>query len=101
MAIFGRMNQSGVHVPVHLDTPNLISALFHIINVTSVGATNYDDGSTIKNPGKCVQSVPFEHGQLQIGYFEEISHEVESWEGPRFIINLNFKLQFTSTLFRM
>lgn len=66
-----RMNQSGGHIPFHLDTPDVISAQLHIGNGTSGEATNYDDGSTIKNPGNCVHSVPFKHGQLQIVFLEK------------------------------
>ena len=40
MAIVGRMNQSGFHIPVHLGNPDMISALFHIENVTSGGEKN-------------------------------------------------------------
>ena len=61
MTIFGRMNQSGVHIPVHLDTLYVISALFHSGNVKSGEATNYYDGLTIQNPGNFFHSVPFQH----------------------------------------
>ena len=64
MTIVGIMNQSGGNIPVHLDNPDVISDLFHIINVTLGGATNYYDGLTIKNPGNYVHSVPFQHGRL-------------------------------------
>jgi len=38
-----------------------------------------------------VYSVPFEHGRLQIGYFNNIVHEASSWNGLRGGINFNLK----------
>ena len=48
-------------------------------------------GNHQKEPGKQVYSVPFQHGTLQIGFFNQVLHGVESWVGQRCGIQLNIK----------
>ena len=36
-------------------------------------------------------SIPFQHGRIQIGFFNKVLHEAENWKGNRYVINFNLK----------
>jgi len=83
--------EKDVRIEPHLDEEDVITALFHVGKPTLGGNTQYYSGSSKDDIGKMVYSVPFEHGRLQIGYFNNIVHEASSWNGLRGGINFNLK----------
>lgn len=91
MAMVGRLEKKGNVLPVHVDKYDVITALIHFGNVNEGGSTDYYDGCNRKH-GKLSKSVSFEHGRVQIGFFNEIPHGASHWKGERGIINLNLKL---------
>ena len=43
------------------------------------------------DPGKMVHQEPFEHGKVQIGYFDKIFHGVSNWKGKQYGLNFIMK----------
>ena len=77
--------------PLHFDERDIISCVFHLGKLTSGGSTSYYSGSSPMDPGRKIYHVPFNHGTLQIGFFNKILHGVDEWEGQRCGIQLNIK----------
>ena len=90
MSVIGRMANTG-EVPIHFDEKDCITALIHLGSVTEGGSTQYFNGSTVKDIGALSKSIPFVHGQIQIGCFNTTLHRGQAWVGPRGCINLNLK----------
>lgn len=78
-------------IKAHIDEEDIVTALFHIGEPKSGGSTLYFDGVSSKNKGKIQHVVPFQHGRLQVGFFNETVHAAGEWEGIRGGINLNLK----------
>ena len=91
MSVFGTLNKNDGEMPLHLDERDIISCVFHLGKVYQGGSTLFYSGKSSKEPGKQVYSVPFRHGTLQIGFFNQVLHGVESWVGQRCGIQLNIK----------
>ena len=70
---------------------DLISCVFYLGLVTKGGETSYYGGDNADNPGPPVYQVPSRHGNLQIGFFNQILHGVQEWEGQRCGIQINIK----------
>ena len=49
------------------------------------------DGCEKNNIGREVYSMPFQHGRIQIGFFQHVIHSVKPWVGTRCLINFNLK----------
>ena len=90
MSVIGRMGNTG-EIPVHFDEKDCITALIHLGSVTKGGSTQYFNGSTVKDIGTLTKSIPFVHGQIQIGCFDKTLHRGQAWIGPRGCINFNMK----------
>ena len=91
MTVFGTMGKEDGELPLHFDEKDIISSVFHLGKVFLGGNTQYYNGTTAKHPGNEIHSVPFLHGNLQIGNFCDILHGVEYWVGQRCGIQLNIK----------
>lgn len=92
MTLLGKCSfEKGASISPHRDEEDIITALFHLGKPTSGGATIYYSGVDKKDPGKLIHTVPFEHGRLQIGFYNETVHAAGDWEGIRGGINLNLK----------
>ena len=95
MILLGDHDQTAGRIPLHMDTDDHITALFSIGNESmngKEGETVYieksypDVGVTIK------KRIPFSHGNLQIGYYDEVIHGTVQWfEGKRFVMNLSLQ----------
>jgi len=92
MTFLGNLNdQSTSMIDMHKDEADVITALFHLGEPKCGGNTNYYSGSTKDDPGKLVYSTKFRHGRLQIGFFDNVLHSGDKWEGYRGGINFNLK----------
>lgn len=97
MIMIGEMKQNS-NINLHVDKDDAISCILHLGKVTSGGSTNYYNGLKAgKNVPTClngqlVHSVPFEHGRIQIGFYKDIVHGVDHWEGPRITLDFNTKI---------
>ena len=91
MSVFGTLNKQDGQMPLHFDERDIISCVFHLGKVSKGGATLYFDGDSPNKPGKQVYTVPFNHGTLQIGFFSQVLHGIEDWEGQRCGIQVNIK----------
>ena len=91
MTILGNGSIDGEGIPCHLDEKDIISVVLHLGEVKYGGFTKYYNGSSIKNKGELKKSIPFQHGRIQIGFFNQIIHEVSSWKGQGTAINFNLK----------
>ena len=92
MTLIGNLDiDGGGSIKEHVDSEDIITALFHIGEPKNGGNTLYYNGIKKENKGNLVQSIEFQHGRLQIGFFNEIVHGGDSWEGRRGGINLNLK----------
>ena len=58
----------------------------------SGGATQYYSGNKISNNNTLLHQVEFEHGQIQIGQYNQIIHGVQLWVGTRLTMNFNIKI---------
>ena len=90
MSVIGRMQDKG-EVPIHFDEKDYITALVHLGQVDMGGSTQYFDGVSLKSHGQVAKVIPFEHGQIQIGCYNNILHAGETWSGSRGCINFNLK----------
>ena len=91
MTVLGNYADSGDGIPAHFDEKDIITALFHIGNVSEGGGTIYYDGRSVSDKGNSMYTIPFKHGRIQIGCYNEVLHEVEAWSGQRGCINFNLK----------
>ena len=91
MSVFGTLNKEDGAMPIHFDGRDVISCVFHLGNVTRGGSTCYYSGKSPNSVGDKVYEVPFEHGRLQIGFFNKILHGVQDWDGQRCGIQFNIK----------
>ena len=91
MSVIGRLQEKG-EVPIHFDEKDTITALVHLGSTSKGGSTLYYNGNTVKDHGKIVHKVPFLHGQIQIGNFNDTLHSAEKWTGNRGCINFNLKM---------
>ena len=91
MSVFCTLNKNDGQMPLHFDERDRISCVFHLGDVKEGGCTLYFDGNSNEEPGKQVYQVPFWHGTLQIGFFNQVLHGVQSWEGQRCGIQMNIK----------
>ena len=91
MSVIGKLKDKG-EVPTHFDEKDCITTLVHLGSVREGGSTQYYDGNTIKDIGKMTYKIPFCHGQIQIGCFNDTLHCAESWMGNRGCINFNLKM---------
>ena len=102
MIVVGDFSGGG-QIPLHKDNDDHINAIVSIgDNKIKGGRTIYYSGVKMKDLGKKERAVHFEHGRVQIGYFDDIIHGAKKWtDGNRCIINfcmkkkiLNHFLQF-------
>ena len=91
--IVGTFEEIDGEIPPHLDEKDHISVVFHCGHVKNGGETVYYDGVSKKNIGNPVYSVPFEHGRVQIGFYQNVIHSVNKWRGTRCLINFNLKVK--------
>ena len=91
MSVFGTVNKDDGRMPIHYDERDIISCVFHLGKVNSGGLTSYYSGTTPNSPGKKLYQVPFQHGTLQIGFFNKVLHGVDEWDGQRCGIQVNIK----------
>ena len=89
--MIGTFEQVNGTIPPHFDEKDLISVVFHAGHVKHGGATIYYDGTKKKSIGNRIFSMPYQHGRIQIGFFQNVIHSVESWVGTRCLINFNLK----------
>ena len=79
------------NMATHVDDGDIIGAVINLGEVTNGGATLYFDKKDDLKKGKCSYRIDFEHGRIQIGFFDKVYHCVESFEGVRFGLNFNVK----------
>ena len=88
-------NPSGIKE--HIDEDDFLTCIVTLGGVMQGGNTNYYDGVTrfkkIQSLGKLQKTVPFAHGQIQIGNYSDIIHGVTPWVGDR--VTLNFHIQIS------
>ena len=77
----------------HLDDHDVISIFVTLGQDITGGSTLYFDSTSFskKDPsgsrGSQVHAVAFEHGQYQVGPFEEVVHAGDKWTGPRVVMS--------------
>ena len=75
----------------HIDDGDIICAVLHLGDVKNGGSTLYFEGSEYSEKGKETCSIVFEHGRIQIGFFDKVYHCAQSFEGFRYALNFNSK----------
>ena len=92
MIVIGNFSGSG-EIPIHKDSDDYINTIVSIGgNDVIGGSTVYYSGNSMKNIGKKQYTIPFKHGRVQIGYFDEIIHGADKWHnGKKGIINFTMK----------
>ena len=78
-------------IKAHIEEEDIVTALFHIGEPKSGGSTLYFNGASSKNKGKIQYIVPFQHGRLQVGFFNETVHAGGEWQDIRGGINFSLK----------
>ena len=91
MVVVGE-DQISSDMPLHLDKNDLLSCILTLGELESGGATQYYSGKKIQSSNELLHNVEFNHGQIQIGRYDEIIHGVQSWIGTRLTINFNIKI---------
>ena len=92
MTLLGNLSgEAKSSISPHKDEEDIVTALFHVGKPKSGGETLYYSGENKKKAGKVVHSIEFQHGRLQIGFFDDTVHAAAPWEGVRGGINFNLK----------
>ena len=89
--VIGTFEEVNAEIPPHFDEKDLISVVFHAGKIKSGGETIYYDGCKKNDIGNVVYSMPFQHGRIQIGFYQNVIHSVKLWVGTRCLINFNLK----------
>jgi len=76
---------------IHIDEGDIINAVFHFGSVKSGGSTLYFENDPKHKTTTPIYDVPFQHGRIQIGFFNRIYHCAQSFDGIRFALNFNVK----------
>ena len=79
------------NMETHVDDGDIICSVVHLGNVKKGGSTMYFDLLIKSDNMKETCSIIFEHGRIQIVFFDKVYHCVESFEGQRFSLNFNVK----------
>ena len=92
MIVVGDFSGTG-YIPLHTDKDDYINAIVSIGNSeVSGGSTVYYSGKNNKQFAHKQYTIPFKHGQIQIGYFDDVLHGADTWEnGCRGVINFSMK----------
>ena len=91
MTILDTSEHGSPGIPIHYDELDLFTALLHLGNASNGGSTKYFDGNTVSNIGNVTKTIDFQHGRIQIGFFNQVLHSADKWEGKRITINSNIK----------
>ena len=92
MTLLGNLNhESSMNIGAHIDDQDIVTALFHVGKPIKGGETHYYSGKSKKEKGDVMICVPFKHGRLQVGFFDDTVHCATNWEGIRGGINFNLK----------
>ena len=92
MTFLGKLeHQNASKIDLHKDEEDIITAILHVGKPMAGGGTKYFSGESKEEPGKLMQNICFQHGRLQIGFFNEVLHGTENWVGCRGGINFNLK----------
>ena len=94
MTVFGTISKVDGKMPLHFDERDILSCVFHIGKVTKGGATSYYSGTSHSSPGNKIYQVPFQHGTLQIRFFNKILHGVDKWDGQRCGIQVHIQKMY-------
>jgi hypothetical protein len=79
-------------IPVHIENDDHVNAILTLGDIAvGGGSTVYYDGTNRKDVGKEYLNIPFEHGRLQIGYFDHVYHGVSCWKGDRVTVSLSLQ----------
>lgn len=73
-------------ISLHKDNGDLITCIITFGDISSGGSTQYFD-----NEGLLMMNIPFLHGRVQVGCFDEVNHMVPEWKGERTTFNFNIK----------
>ena len=88
------LNTSGMKE--HIDIDDCLTCILTLGDVEYGGNTNYYNGITksglMKSTGSLMKTVPFEHGQVQIGNYRDIVHGVSPWVGQRITFNYHIQI---------
>ena len=79
---------------IHVDEGDIINAVFHLGKLRSGGSTSYFEMDEKTGMIKEKQTIPFQHGRVQIGFYSKIYHCAKSFDGIRFTLNFNVKKFF-------
>ena len=87
MTLLGTMDDNDKGIAGHYDRRDIVTALIHIGDPSSGGATYYKESEE----GIISKKVKCYHGRLQIGCFDTTFHGALPWTGYRTSINLHLK----------
>ena len=91
VTVLGRFEDKIFDIPVHVDKKDIITGIVHFGEVSQGGLTQYYDGPSENVYGNVCESIPFVHGRIQIGIYNQVPHGVSEWRGRRGTINFNLK----------
>ena len=101
MIAVGDLKPNG-NIPMHLDENDYVTALISIGTDNIVGGeTVYYNGISEDALGSQILSVPYQHGRLQIGFYDHIYHGANPWiNGQRGVINLSIQKNLLQHFYR-
>ena len=84
-------DSSGI-ILTHIDEDDHVNAIITLGDISIGGrSTVYYDRINSKEMVNEYFSIPFEHGRLHIGFFDQVYHGFTMWKGD--IVTLSFSLQ--------
>ena len=86
VALIGSPVEKKKHNHPHKDINDIVSIFITFGDRVTGGSTNYYDGDK-PSAAKVTNVVQFEHGQFQIGPFNDVLHEGQKWTGNRMVIS--------------
>lgn len=96
LSVVGQVEYAMNGIQHHIDKKDALTLLLHIGNVKEgTGTTEYYSLSKkLKGDpysGELMKRVPFKHGQVQIGSYDECVHGCTPWQGHRYTFSFNIK----------
>ena len=95
MILVGSFSKTEGSIPSHEDVDDYVTALISLGETESlVGGDTFYSESTSTGKLRIKQTVPYRHGNVQIGVFNDVTHGAFHWKhGYRGVINLSVKKQ--------
>ena len=102
MILVGSFSHREGNIPPHEDSDDYVTALVSLGQTeTLVGGDTFYSEKTPDGLLRIIRRVPYRHGNIQIGIFNDVKHGAFTWKhGYRGVINLSLKKQMVEHFYK-